>query len=97
MKCVYGLPIYYSITPCISLALAGAEVPVVCESDVLGLVTELIMDFISGQRSVYLEFYDIFDDRVLMGASAGSLCFLIECLEIVKSLFFCGFFQVKDC
>ena len=67
MKCVYGLPIYYGITPCIPLALAGAEVPVVCESDVLGLVTELIMDFISGQRSVYLEFYDIFDDRVLMG------------------------------
>lgn len=67
MKCVYGLPIYYGITPCIPLALAGAEVPVVCESDVLGLVTELIMDFISGQRSFYLEFYDILDDRVLMG------------------------------
>jgi len=67
MKCVYGLPIYYNITPCIPLALAGAQVPVVCESDVLGLVTELIMDFISGQRSVYLEFYDILSDRVLMG------------------------------
>ncbi|MEM2239686.1 MAG: hypothetical protein QXT26_05165 [Thermoproteota archaeon] len=67
MKCVYGLPIYYGITPCIPLSLAGIHVPVVCESDVLGLVTELIMDFISGQRSVYLEFYDIFNDRVLMG------------------------------
>jgi len=30
-------------------------------------VTELIMDYVSGQRSVYLEFYDIFEDRVLMG------------------------------
>ena len=67
MKCVYGLPIYYGITPCIPLSLAGAEIPVVCECDVLGLVTELIMDYVSGQRSVYLEFYDIFDDRVLMG------------------------------
>lgn len=67
MKCVYGLPIYYGITPCIPLSLAGAEVPVVCECDVLGLVTELIMDYVSGQRSVYLEFYDIFDDRILMG------------------------------
>jgi len=67
MKCVYGLPIYYGITPCIPLALAGAEVPVVCECDVLGLVTELMLDYISGQRSVYLEFYDILDDRVLMG------------------------------
>jgi L-fucose isomerase-like protein len=67
MKCVYGLPIYYGITPCIPLSLAGAEVPVVCECDVLGLVTELILDYVSGQRSVYLEFYDIFDDRVLMG------------------------------
>ncbi len=67
MKCVYGLPIYYGITPCIPLSLAGAEVPVVCECDVLGLVMELIMDYVSGQRSVYLEFYDIFDDRVLMG------------------------------
>jgi len=67
MKCVYGLPIYYDITPCVPLALAGAEVPVVCESDVLGLVTELMMEYVSGQRSVYLEFYDIFEDRVLMG------------------------------
>ena len=67
MKCVYGLPIYYGITPCIPLSLAGAEVPVVCECDVLGLVTELMMDYVSGQRSAYLEFYDIFDDRVLMG------------------------------
>ena len=67
MKCVYGLPIYYDITPCVPLALAGAEVPVVCECDVFGLVTELIMDSVSGQRSVYLEFYDIFDDRLLMG------------------------------
>ena len=67
MKCVYGLPLYYGITPCIPLSLAGANIPVVCESDVLGLVTELIMDYVSGQRSVYLEFYDIFDDRVLMG------------------------------
>ncbi len=67
MKCVYGLPTYYGITPCIPLALAGSKIPVVCESDVLGLVTELIMDFVSGQRSVYLEFYDIFEDRLLMG------------------------------
>jgi L-fucose isomerase-like protein len=67
MKCVYGLPIYYGITPCIPLSLVGAEIPVVCESDVLGLVTELILDSISGQRSVYLEFYDIFEDRILMG------------------------------
>lgn len=67
MKCVYGLPIYYGITPCVPLALIGARMPVVCESDTLGLVTELIMDHVSEQRSVYLEFYDIFDDRVLMG------------------------------
>ena len=67
MKCVYGLPIYHGITPCIPLSLAGSQVSVVCESDVLGLVTELIMDFVSGQRSSYLEFYDIFDDRILMG------------------------------
>ncbi len=67
MKCVYGLPLYFGITPCIPLALAGAEIPVVCECDVLGLVTELILDYVSGQRSVYLEFYDIFDDCVLMG------------------------------
>lgn len=67
MKCVYGLPIYYGITPCVPLALIGEQIPVVCESDVLGLVTELIMDYVSGQRSVYLELYDIFEDRLLMG------------------------------
>lgn len=67
MKCVYGLPTYFGITPCVPLALAGGKIPVVCECDVLGLVTELIMDLVSGQRSVYLEFYDIFEDRVLMG------------------------------
>jgi len=67
MKCVYGLPIYHGITPCIPLSLIGSQTSVVCESDVPGLVTELMMDLVSGQRSVYLEFYDIFDDRILMG------------------------------
>lgn len=67
MKCVYGLPVYHGITPCIPLTLAGNRVSVVCESDVLGLVTELIMGLVSGQRSAYLEFYDMLDDRVLMG------------------------------
>jgi len=67
MKCVYGLPIYYGMTPCVPLSLIGDRIPVVCESDTLGLVTELIMDYVSEQRSVYLEFYDIFDDRILMG------------------------------
>jgi len=67
MKCVYGLPIYYGITPCIPLALVGEKIPVVCECDIFGLVTELMMDFVSEQRSYYLEFYDIFEDRLLMG------------------------------
>jgi L-fucose isomerase-like protein len=67
MKCVYGMPTYYGITPCVPLALVGDQIPVVCESDVLGLATELIMDLVSEQRSIYLEFYDVFEDGVLMG------------------------------
>ena len=37
------------------------------ENDCLGAVTQLMVRFLSGQAAAYLEFYEFFSDRVLMG------------------------------
>jgi L-fucose isomerase-like protein len=37
------------------------------ENDGLGAVTQLIVHFLTGQAAAYLEFYEFFSDRVLVG------------------------------
>jgi L-arabinose isomerase len=37
------------------------------ENDTLGMVTQLMCRFSTGQAAAYMEFYDFYDDRVLIG------------------------------
>lgn len=44
-----------------------SNIPTIPENDVLGAVTQLIMKYISGQTVPYLEYYEFFENSVLIG------------------------------
>jgi len=63
MKKLLGFP------PAMVFMLLAEEenVPVIPENDVLGGITQLLVQSITGQIAAYFEFYEFMEDRVLMG------------------------------
>ena len=43
------------------------DIPTIPETDILGAVTQLIMKYVSGQNAPYVEFYEFFDESMLVG------------------------------
>lgn len=67
MKCVYGVSRYMGFTPCLTQALLAKDVVSICESDAAGLVTELVLKMVCGQNSTFMEHYEYFPDKALVG------------------------------
>jgi L-fucose isomerase-like protein len=67
MKCVYGVSKYMGFTPCLTQALLAKDVVSICESDAAGLVTELILKHVCKQNSTFMEHYEYFAEKVLVG------------------------------
>ncbi len=66
-KCVYGVSRYMGITPCLVLSKLADEIDCVCECDVLGLVTQVMERFLTGQATTFMEHYEFMEDRLLVG------------------------------
>ena len=67
---VFGVKKLLNFPPALVLLLLAdrggvASIP---ENDGLGAVTQLIVRYLTGQVGAYLEFYEFFSDRLLMGA-----------------------------
>ena len=67
MKCVYGVSRYMGFTPCLTQALLAKETTSICESDAAGLITQAILKQITGQSSTFMENYEYYTDKVLVG------------------------------
>lgn len=67
MKCVYGVSRYLGFTPCLTQALLAKDICSICESDAAGLVTEVILKQLTGQPSTFMENYEYYPDRILVG------------------------------
>lgn len=67
MKCVYGVSRYMGFTPCLTQALLAQETTSLCESDAPGLITQVILQRLTGQTSTFLENYEYYHDSVLAG------------------------------
>ncbi len=67
IKCVEGMKKYMNFPPCLILTLLSERVPAVCEDDALGSVTQLILKYISGQATAFMEMYEFMKDRILIG------------------------------
>ena len=66
-KCVYGVTKHMGCTACLPQSMLGDKAHFVCENDAPGMITQTMMGLMSGQSSTFLELYEIFPDRVLMG------------------------------
>ncbi len=68
IKCVEGMSKIMGITPCIPLSMLADQVVSTCECDVPGMVTELILKYISqGKTPTFMEHYEIIGNRILVG------------------------------
>jgi L-fucose isomerase-like protein len=67
MKCVYGVSRYMGFTPCVTQALLSKDVVSICESDAAGLITEVLLRQISGKPATFMEHYEYFTDKILVG------------------------------
>ncbi len=69
-KDVDGVKKFFQFAPAGALTLLHDANPDICtipENDTLGAVTQLLARDLTGQACAYLEFYDFFDNGVLMG------------------------------
>lgn len=83
MKCVYGVSRYMGFTPCLTQALLAKEIVSICESDAAGLITELILKQLCGQNSTFMEHYEYFTDKILVGV-CGFAPFDMTCEKKVR-------------
>lgn len=66
-KCVEGMKKYMQFPPCLVQSILGDKIPAICEDDALGLVTQLILKSLTGQATTFVETYEFFKDRILVG------------------------------
>ena len=69
LKDVDGMKKILSFPPAMIFMLLSDEMKLctIPENDVMGAVTQLIVKSITGQSAAYLEFYEFFEDSVLLG------------------------------
>ena len=67
IKCVEGMKKYMNFPPCMILTMLSEEMPAICEDDALGAVTQLIINYLTGQSAPYVEMYEFMEDRILVG------------------------------
>jgi len=67
MKCVYGVSRYMGFTPCLTQALLAKSIVSICESDTAGLVSNVVLKAISGQSATFMEHYEYYPDKILVG------------------------------
>jgi L-fucose isomerase-like protein len=67
IKCPTGVAAHMGFTPCMVGCLLARKYHFVCENDIPGLLTQVILGLLSGATSTYWELYEILTDGILMG------------------------------
>lgn len=67
IKCHYEMSRNYGTVACIPLAMLGDRYTISCEGDVLLIVTQLILHYLSGKLTFYFDILDITEKRILAG------------------------------
>lgn len=82
IKCPTGVAAAMGITPCLAGCLLARRYHYVCENDVPGLLSQVILGLLSDQMSAYWEFYEVFSDSILFGCCGFCPeCFLADPLQ----------------
>lgn len=85
MKCVYGVSRYMGFTPCLTQALLAKDITSICESDAPGLITNVILKQLTGQSATFMENYEYYPDKALVGV-CGFAPFDMTCCGKVKCM-----------
>jgi L-fucose isomerase-like protein len=67
IKCPTGVAAHMGFTPCMVACLLARRLHFVCENDIPGLLTQVILGLLSGEMSTYWELYEILGDGILLG------------------------------
>lgn len=67
IKCPTGVTKTMGFTPCLVGCLLSRKYHYVCENDVPGALTQLVLGLISSQTTTYWEFYEILESSILFG------------------------------
>ena len=73
-KCVEGMKKYMQFPPCLIQCILGDKLPTICEDDALGLVTQILLKSLTGQATTFVETYEFFTDRILVGVCGYTPC-----------------------
>ena len=100
MKCVYGVARYMGFTPCLTQALISKDTTSICESDAPGLLTNVILKQLTGRSATFMENYEYYPDRILVGV-CGFAPFDMTCCGKVKCMNagwggFAGLYETSD-
>jgi L-fucose isomerase-like protein len=78
LKCHFVLSQEYGLTACVPLSVIGNTVVSACEADIPVLLTQMVMNYLSGgSTSTYADVHEIVDNRVLVAAcgyAPSSMC-----------------------
>jgi L-fucose isomerase-like protein len=72
IKCPTGVTKIMGITPCLIGVMVANRIHFVCENDVPGMLTQLILGNLSSQMTAYWEFYEVMDKKILFGCCGFS-------------------------
>ncbi|MCC6124215.1 MAG: hypothetical protein IT426_04590 [Pirellulales bacterium] len=67
IKCPTGVSAHLGFTPCMVGNLLARKYHYICENDVPGLLTQVILGSLSGSMSTYWELYEILGKGILLG------------------------------
>jgi len=83
IRCPTGVGNLMGITPCLIGCLLGRKLHFVCENDVPGMITQMILGGLSNQITTYWEYYELYPEKILFGCCGFSPeCFLNEPLKV---------------
>jgi len=68
VKCQYELSKYYQNTPCVPLSMLASEIPCSCEGDILLVVTQLLLHYLSNDVVTYGDVHNIEKKSIVLGA-----------------------------
>lgn len=78
LKCHFVLSQEYGLTACVPLSVIGNKVVSACEADIPVILTQLVMNYLSGGlTSTYADVHEILDNRLLVAAcgyAPSSMC-----------------------
>ena len=72
LKCVLGMSSLMNFSPCMLESMIGDKVDTICECDVMGMITQVIIKELTGTKAVFQEFYEFYENSMLVGACGFS-------------------------